>query len=96
MKRVKHIAARKIGRRPVAARVKRTESIRARPKKHTSIRTELCDGCYMMTYYFRRGRYGEQIAEDIDYATEFERVVYDSRNRVIGSTSGELTDKIRW
>ena len=96
MKKVKHIVARKIERKPITARPKRTENVRARQKKITSIRTELCDGCYMMTYYFRRGMYGELIAEDIDYATDFERVVYDARNRVIGSTSGQLTDKIRW
>ena len=50
----------------------------------------------MITYYFKRGPYGELVAEDIDSATHFERAVYDPMNHIIGSTSGRLTDKIRW
>ncbi len=96
MKIVKHVKARKIGTKPVDTRVRKVENIKAYPKKVTSIRTELCDGCYMITYYFKRGPYGEMIAEDIDSATHFERAVYDQMDRILGSTSGELTDKIRW
>ncbi len=96
MKRVKHVTARKIERLPLTTRVKKVETITAYPKKTTSIRTELSDGCYMMTYYFRRGPYGELLAEDINKATHFERAIYDKTDRLIGSTSGELTDKIRW
>ena len=96
MKKVKHVTARKIEMQPVETRVKKVEKIPAHPKKTTSIRTELCDGCYMVTYYFKRGPYGELFAEDIDSATHFERAVYDRMNHLLGSTSGRLTDKIRW
>ncbi len=96
MKRVKHVTARRVEVQPVDTRVKKVERIPAYPKKTTSIRTELSDGCYMVTYYYKRGSYGELIAEDIDYATHFERAVYDSMNHLLGSTSGRLTDKIRW
>lgn len=96
MKRVKRVTARKIEMKPVDTRVKKVETIRAYPKKTTSIRTELSDGCYMITYYFKRGPYGELIAEDIDSATHFERAVYDQMDHLLGSTSGRLTDKIRW
>ena len=96
MKRVRHVTARKIETQPIEARVKKVENIPAYPKKTTSIRTELADGCYMVTYYYKRGPYGELIAEDINYATHFERAVYDHRDRLLGSTSGRLTDKIRW
>ena len=96
MKRVKHVTARKVELKPVDSRIRKTKQISAYPKKMTSIRTELCDGCYMMTYYFKRGSYGEYIAEDINKATCFERVVYDSMDNILGSTSGQLTDKIRW
>ena len=96
MKRVKHVTARKIEMKPVETRVKKVENIPAYPKKTTSIRTELSDGCYMVTYYYRRGPYGELLAEDIDSATHFERAVYDRMNHLLGSTSGQLTDKIRW
>lgn len=96
MKRVKHVPVRKIETKPVETRVKKVENIPAYPKKTTSIRTELSDGCYMVTYYYKRGPYGELIAEDIDYATHFERAVYDRMNHLLGSTSGRLTDKIRW
>lgn len=96
MKRVKHVIARKIEKQPVETHVKKVETIEAHPKKTTSIRTELSDGCYMVTYYYKRGPYGELLAEDIDYATHFERAIYDKMNHLLGNTSGELTDKIRW
>ncbi len=96
MKRVKYVKARKVGIQPVATRVRKVENIKAYPKKTTFIRTELSDGCYMMTYYFRRGPYGELSPEDINSATHFERAVYDRKDNLLGSTSGELTDKIRW
>ena len=96
MKRVKHVTARKMELKPVEARVKKVETIKAYPKKTTSIRTELSDGCYMITYYFKRGPYGELIAADMDEATHFERAVYDQMDHLLGSTSGHLSDKIRW
>lgn len=96
MKRVKHVYARKVAMQPVDAHVKKVENVPAYPKKTTNIRTELCDGCYMVTYYYRRGPYGELLAEDIDSATHFERAVYDPMNHLLGTTTGELTDKIRW
>lgn len=96
MKRVKHVNVRKAEVRPVEAHVKNVESVEAYPKKTVSIRTELNDGCYMMTYYYRRGEYGELLAEDIDSATHFERAVYDKMNHLLGTTTGELNDKIRW
>lgn len=96
MKRVKHVSARKIEMKPVETHVKKVETVTAYPKKTTSIRTELTDGCYMVTYYYRRGEYGELLAEDVDHATHFERAVYDRMNHLLGSTSGELTNKIRW
>lgn len=98
MKQVKRIKV-KVARaevHPVETHVKRVESVEAYPKKTTSIRTELNDGCYMVTYYYRRGPYGELIAEDIDQATHFERAVYDRMNHLLGTTTGELSDKIRW
>lgn len=96
MKRVKRVSARKIEMQPIETRVKKVEKLPAYPKKTTSIRTELSDGCYMVTYYYKRGPYGELLAEDIDRATHFERAVYDRMNHLLGSTSGQLTDKIRW
>ena len=96
MKRVKLVTARKIGIKPVGTRVRRVETVKAYPQKTTSIRTELCDGCYMITYYYKRGPYGELIAEDINKATHYERAVYDRMDHLLGSTSGRLTDKIRW
>ena len=96
MKKVKLVTARKVEMQPVETRVKKVEQIPAYPKKTTNIRTELCDGCYMITYYYRRGSYGEFLAEDIDSATHFERAVYDKMNHLLGSTSGRLSDKIRW
>lgn len=96
MKRVKHINVTKTKIHPVESHVKKAERIEAYPKKTTVIRTELNDGCYMVTYYYKRGPYGELLAEDIDYATHFERAVYDRMNHLLGTTSGELNDKIRW
>lgn len=96
MKRVKHVTARRVARQPVETHIKQVETIEAHPKKMTSIRTELSDGCYMVTYYYRRCPYGELLAEDIDYATHYERAVYDKMNHLLGSTTGELSDKIRW
>lgn len=96
MKRVKYVNAHKVKMQPVEAHVKKVETVEAHPKRTTSIRTELSDGCYMVTYYYRRGPYGELLAEDVDCATHFERAVYDPMNHLLGSTTGELTDKIRW
>ncbi|MBQ1440742.1 MAG: hypothetical protein IIZ08_02335 [Clostridia bacterium] len=96
MKRVKLVTARKVKMKPIETRVKNVRNIRAYPKKTTSIRTELCDGSYMMTYYYRPGPYGELIPEDINSATNYERVVYDRMDHILGSTSGRLTDKIKW
>jgi hypothetical protein len=96
MKRVKHVPVRKVGTKPIDTRIKKAKKIPAYSKKITSIRTELSDGCYMVTYYFKRGPYGDFLAEDINSATHFERAVYDRMDRILGSTSGELTDKIRW
>lgn len=96
VKHVRHVYARRVRRRPIQASVKHVENIPAYPKKTTSVRTELSDGCYMVTYYYRRGPYGELLAEDIDSATHFERAVYDPMDHLLGSTTGELSDKIRW
>lgn len=96
MKRVKHVNVRKTEIRPVETHVKKVESVEAYPKKITNIRTDLNDGCYMVTYYYRRGPYGELLAEDIDHATHFERAVYDKMNHLLGTTTGELNDKIEW
>lgn len=96
MKRVKHVKARKVETRPIEAHVRPVEVVEAYPKKTTHIRTELSDGCYMVTYYYRRGPYGELLAEDIDQATHFERAIYDKMGHLLGSTTGELTEKIRW
>lgn len=96
MKQVRRVNVRKAEVRQADVHVKQVENIAAYPKKVTSIRTELNDGCYMVTYYYRRGPYGELLAEDIDSATHFERAVYDQMNHLLGTTTGELTDKIRW
>lgn len=96
MKQIKHVNVKKTEIRPVEAHIKKVESVEAYPKKTTSIRTELNDGCYMVTYYYRRGPYGELLAEDVDYATHFERAVYDKMDHLLGTTTGELNDKIRW
>ena len=39
---------------------------------------------------------GELLAEDVDTATHFERAIYDPMNHMLGSTTGELTGRIRW
>ncbi len=96
MKRVKRVPVRRVEMQPVETHIKKVETVEAYPKKTTSIRTELSDGCYMVTYYYRRGPYGELLAEDIDSATHFERAIYDRMNHLLGSTTGELTEKIRW
>lgn len=96
LRQVRHVNVKKAEVRPAEAHVKQVESVEAHPKKVTSIRTELNDGCYMVTYYYRRGAYGELLAEDIDSATHFERAVYDKMNHLLGTTTGELNDKIRW
>lgn len=96
MKQVKLINVKKAEVHQAQAHVKHIEPVEAYPKKTTSIRTELNDGCYMVTYYYRRGPYGELLAEDIDSATHFERAVYDKMNHLLGTTTGELNDKIRW
>ncbi|MBQ1555478.1 MAG: hypothetical protein IIZ68_08475 [Clostridia bacterium] len=96
MKKLRHVYARKVKMKPVDAHVKKVENVPAYPKKTTSIRTELSDGCYMVTYYYKRGPYGELLAEDVDTATHFERAIYDPMNHMLGSTTGELTGRIRW
>ncbi len=95
-KTVKHIKVRKKTVRPVEAHIRQVENIPAYPKKITNTRTDLSDGCYMVTYYYRKGPYGELIAEDIDNATYFERAVYDQLGNLLGTTVGELNQKICW
>ncbi len=65
-------------------------------QKITHVRSELGDGQYIVTYYFRKGPYGEYVAEDYRSATHFERAVYDENNTFIGSTIGTINDKVRW
>ena len=65
-------------------------------KKVTHVRSELGEGQYIVTYYFRKGPYGELIAEDYKSATHFERAVYDENDNFIGSTIGTINDKVRW
>lgn len=96
VKLVKHVSVKKKSVIPLDTHVKQVEKITAAPKKVTNLRTELGDGCYMVTYYYRRGLYGELLAEDIDHATHFERVIYDRMNHMLGTTTGELGDKISW
>lgn len=96
MKMVRHLNARRVQMHPIDAHVKKIKTVEAYQKKTTSIRTELSGGCYMVTYYYKRGPYGELLAEDVDHATHFERAVYDPMGHMLGSTTGELTDKIRW
>ena len=80
----------------VNAAQKHTVQVEAHPQKTTQVRSELGDGQYMVTYYFRKGPYGEYIAEDYREATHFERAVYDEQNNFIGSTIGTINDKVRW
>ena len=63
MRRVKRVPVRRVEMQPVETHIKKVETVEAYPKKTTSIRTELSDGCYMVTYYYRRGPYGELLAE---------------------------------
>lgn len=65
-------------------------------RKRTFTRTDLPNGDFMMNYYFKRDVRGRLVPEDIDSATHFERVVYDRNGNTIGSTVGELDEKIRW
>ena len=74
----------------------KTVPVEAHVVKQTSSRAELGDGMYMMTYYFKKGPYGEYIAEDYRDATHFERAVYDADNNFIGSTIGEITRTVKW
>lgn len=64
--------------------------------KITNSRLDLGDGTYMMTYYFKKGPFGEYIAEDYRTATHYERAVYDEYNNILGSTIGEITPAIRY
>lgn len=78
----------------VPVRVRNTVEIGAHRKKVTHLRSQLCDGGYMITYYFSRGQYGELIAEDIGSATHCERVVYDAQGNVLGSSIGEMSGQL--
>ncbi len=78
------------------ATVKPVVQVEAHTQKITHVRSELGDGQYIVTYYFRKGPYGEYVAEDYREATHFERAVYDEQNNFIGSTIGTINDKVRW
>lgn len=65
-------------------------------RKRTFTRTNLPNGDFLMNYYFKRDYAGRLVPEDIDSATHFERVVYDRDGNTIGSTVGELNDRVRW
>ncbi len=75
---------------------KNTVQVPVHTQKITHIRSELGEGQYIVTYYFRKGPYGEYVAEDYRSATHFERAVYDENNNFIGSTIGTINDKVRW
>ncbi len=78
------------------AQVKNVVPVEAHTQKVTHVRSELGEGQYIVTYYFRKGPYGEYIAEDYKSATHFERAVYDEYNNFIGSTIGTINEKVRW
>ncbi len=84
------------------AGIKRTQTPRntvqvdVHTQKVTHVCSELGEGQYIVTYYFRKGPYGEYIAEDYRSATHFERAVYDEQNNFIGSTIGTINDNVRW
>jgi len=78
------------------AQVRPAVQIPVTVQKTTFTRKNLPDGDFMMNYYYRRDAKGFLVPEDIESATHFERVVYDRHGNVIGSTTGELNDTVRW
>ena len=81
---------------PVPAHVRPAVQLPVTVHKTTYTRKNLPDGDFMMNYYYRRNKNGDLVPEDIESATHFERVVYDRNGGVIGSTTGELNDTVRW
>lgn len=96
MKLYKKVPVHVAGVRHAQAEMRNAVRVEARPSKITHTRSELGDGQYMVTYYFRKGQYGEYIAEDYRNATHFERAVYDEQNNFIGSTIGTINEKVKW
>ena len=64
-------------------RVKPVVRVEATARKRTFSRTDLPEGDFMMNYYYRMDDRGELIPEDVDFATHFERVVYDRHGNTI-------------
>lgn len=58
----------------------------AQVKKTVFKRTNLSDGCFLMSYYYRKGSMGELLAEDVSRATHCEHAVYDDRGNLLGSS----------
>ncbi len=96
MKLHKKVPVHVAGIRRTEADTKNVVQVAAHPVKVTHVRSELGDGQYMVTYYFRKGQYGEYIAEDYRNATHFERAVYDEQNNFVGSTIGTINEKVKW
>lgn len=81
---------------PIPAHVRPAAQLPVTVRPTTFTRTNLPDGDFMMNYYYRRDKNGDLVPEDIERATHFERVVYDRSGTVLGSTTGELNDTVRW
>lgn len=92
--RVKRVRVKTARVKHIEAEVKPVVRLEARKPKTTYVRRELGDGFFMVTYYFRRGPYGELIAEDFGRATHFERAVYDENGTFVGSTIGQITKMV--
>jgi len=80
----------------IPAHVRPSVSLPVTVQKTTYTRKNLPDGDFMMNYYYCLDEKGNFVPEDIESATHFERVVYDRDGNVIGSTTGELNDSVKW
>ncbi|MDR1002016.1 MAG: hypothetical protein LBL82_01920 [Oscillospiraceae bacterium] len=73
----------------IDASVKPVVKLQAEVKKTVFVRQNMSDGYYSVTYYYTKGPYGELIAEDLNLADFYERVIYDSAGNPLGSSIGK-------
>ena len=78
------------------ARKRPVVEVKATPVKRTFSRCDLPGGDFLMTYYYIVDHTGNYVAEDIEKATHFERIIFDRDGNIIGSTMGRLRDGVRW
>ena len=75
-------------------RVRQVVDVPAQVKKNVFKRTNLSDGSFMITYYYRKGLMGELLAEDVSRATHCEHAVYDAGGHLLGSTIARIGGEV--